>query len=171
DRVAATLPEGSPRREELERVSRFAKLAADNLGVSKAILAPAGTPVKIKRTIVNGSTTSLDAFAVAVAVAVSLMFVTVLLAAGLLALEREEQAFGRLVRGLVSRTALLAEKVVLSALCAFAVTLVMLFGLAAFVGLDWSRIPAWLAALAGGALGFAGLGRAVRGPPRAVRAG
>ena len=31
------------------------------------------------------------------------MFVTVLLAAGLLALEREEQAFGRLVRGLVSR--------------------------------------------------------------------
>ena len=48
------------------------------------------------------------------------MFVTVLLAAGLLALEREEQAFGRLVRGLISRTALLAEKVVLSALCALA---------------------------------------------------
>ena len=43
------------------------------------------------------------------------MFVTVLLAAGLLALEREEHVFGRLVRGLVSRRALLAEKVVLAA--------------------------------------------------------
>ena len=33
----------------------------------------------------------------------SLMVVTLLLAAGMLALEREEHAFGRLVRGLVSR--------------------------------------------------------------------
>ena len=39
------------------------------------------------------------------------MFVALLLAAGLLALEREQHAFGRLVRGLVSRTALLSEKV------------------------------------------------------------
>jgi ABC-2 type transport system permease protein len=98
------------------------------------------------------------------------MFVTVLLAAGLLALEREEQAFGRLVRGLVTRTQLLTEKVVLSALCAVAVTLLMLFGLAAFVGLDWSRLPAWLAALVGGALGFAAMGTAIGGLTREVRA-
>ena len=38
------------------------------------------------------------------------MFITLLLAAGTLALEREENAFARLVRGLVSRTALLVEK-------------------------------------------------------------
>jgi ABC-type transport system involved in cytochrome c biogenesis permease component len=170
DGVAATLPRDSSERVALEQVSRFARLAADNLDVSKPILASIGSPVKIKKTIVNGDRTSLDAFAVAVAVAVSLMFVTVLLAAGLLALEREEQAFGRLVRGLVSRSALLTEKVVLSALCALAVTLVMLFGLAAFVGLDWSRIPAWLAALAGGALGFAAMGAAIGGLTREVRA-
>ena len=54
----------------------------------------------------------LTTFAAAVAVAVSLMFVTVLLAAGALALEREQNTFTRLVRGPVSRTALLAEKVV-----------------------------------------------------------
>ena len=41
---------------------------------------------------------------------VSLMFITLLLAAGALALEREENAFPRLVRGLVSRTGLLVEK-------------------------------------------------------------
>ena len=42
---------------------------------------------------------------------ISLMFVTLLLAAGVLALEREENTFLRLVRGLVSRTGLLVEKV------------------------------------------------------------
>ena len=46
----------------------------------------------------------------AVAVTMSLMFVTLLLAAGMLALEREENAFARLVRGLVSRTGLLARR-------------------------------------------------------------
>ncbi|HEX5782940.1 MAG TPA: ABC transporter permease, partial [Solirubrobacteraceae bacterium] len=129
-----------------------------------------GSPVEVDQTVVNGSRTSLDAFAVAVAVAVSLMLVALLLAAGLLALEREEQAFSRLVRGLVSRSSLLLEKVVLSALCALAVTLLMLFGLAAFVGLDWSRVPAWLAALAGGAVGFAAMGVAIGGLAREVRA-
>jgi ABC-2 type transport system permease protein len=170
DGVAATLPADSGERAALTQVSRFARLAAENLDVSKPILGSIGSPVRIKKSIVNGSRTSLDAFAVAVAVAVSLMFVTLLLAAGLLALEREEQVFGRLVRGLVSRTKLLTEKVVLSALCALAVTLLMLFGLAAFVGLDWSRIPAWLAALAGGALGFAAMGVAIGGLTREVRA-
>jgi ABC-type transport system involved in cytochrome c biogenesis permease component len=168
--VASGLPRDSSDRVALEEVERFAGLAAENLDVSKPILGSIGSPVRIKKTIVEGNKTPLDAFAVAVAVAVSLMFVTVLLAAGLLALEREEQAFGRLVRGLVSRSALLAEKVVLSALCAVAVTLLMLFGLAAFVGLDWSRIPAWLAALVGGALGFAAMGVAIGGLTREVRA-
>src|SRR5918998_1781238 len=163
------MPRDAPERVALEQVSRFAELAAENLDVSRPILASIGSPVRVEQTVVEGGRTPLDAFAVAVAVAVSLMFVTLLLAAGLLALEREEQAFGRLVRGLVSRTALLTEKVVLSALCALAVTLLMLFGLAAFVGLDWSRVPAWLAALAGGALGFAAMGVAIGGLAREVR--
>jgi ABC-2 type transport system permease protein len=170
DGVEATLPRGAGERAALQQVSRFARLAAENLDVSKPILGSIGSPVKISKTIVKGSRTSLDSFAVAVAVTVSLMFVTLLLASGLLALEREEQAFGRLVRGLVSRSQLLTEKVVLSAVCAIVVTLAMLFGLAAFVGLDWSRIPAWLAALTGGALGFAAMGVAIGGLTREVRA-
>jgi ABC-2 type transport system permease protein len=88
----------------------------------------------------------------------------------MLALEREEHAFGRLVRGLVSRGAVLAEKVALAALCSFAVCLAMLAGLGAFVDLDWSRAPAWLAALAAGALAFAAMGVAVGGVAREVRA-
>jgi ABC-2 type transport system permease protein len=107
---------------------------------------------------------------VAVAVAVSLMFVTLLLAAGLLALEREEHAFARLVRGLVTRTALLAAKISLAALCALAVTVLMLVGLAIFVGLTWSRAPLWLAALALGAVAFAAMGVAIGALTREVRA-
>jgi ABC-type transport system involved in cytochrome c biogenesis permease component len=164
------MPKDAPERVALEQVARFARLAADNLDVSKPILGTIGSPVRVKTTVVKGSRTPLDAFAVAVAVTVSLMFITLLLAAGMLALEREEHAFGRLVRGLVSRTALLAEKVGLAALCSFAVTLLMLCGLAAFIGLDWGRAPAWLAALAGGALGFAGMGVAIGALAREVRA-
>jgi ABC-2 type transport system permease protein len=170
DGVIESLPADAPERVALQEVSRFARLAAENLDVSEPILASIGSPVRVRQTVVEGGRTPLDAFAVAVAVAVSLMFVTLLLAAGLLALEREEQAFGRLVRGLVSRSALLAEKIGLSALCAVAVTLVMLCGLALFVGLDWARAPAWLAALAAGALAFAAMGTAIGALTREVRA-
>lgn len=170
DAAAARLPKGDPSRVALEQVSRFARLAAENLDVSQPILASIGSPVHVKQTVVNGSRTPLDSFAVAVAVAVSLMFVTLLLAAGLLALEREEHAFTRLVRGLVTRTQLLAAKAGLSALCALAVTVILLCGLAAFVGLDWARAPLWLAALAVGALAFGAMGVALGGLAREVRA-
>jgi ABC-type transport system involved in cytochrome c biogenesis permease component len=165
-----SLPPDAPERVALTQVAEFARLAADNLDVSRPILATIGSPVRVKQTIVQGGRTPLDAFAVAVAVTVSLMFITLLLAAGMLALEREEHAFGRLVRGLVSRTQLLAEKIGLAALCSFAVTLLMLCGLAIFVDLEWSRVPAWLAALAGGAIGFAAMGVAIGGLAREVRA-
>jgi hypothetical protein len=168
--AAASLPADAPERVALAQVARFARLAADNLDVSKPILGAIGQPVRVKQTNVSGSESTLSAFFVAVAVTVSLMFITLLLAAGMLALEREEHAFGRLVRGLVSRTALLAEKIGLAALCSFAVALLLLCGLAAFVDLDWARVPAWLAALAGGALGFAAMGVAIGGLTREVRA-
>jgi ABC-type multidrug transport system permease subunit len=165
-----TLPEDAPERVALTQVARFARLAADNLDVSKPILATIGSPVEVKQTNVSGATSSLSSFFVAVAVTVSLMFVALLLAAGLLALEREQHAFGRLVRGLVSRTGLLSEKVLLAALCALGVCLLMLCGLAAFTGLDWARAPAWLAALAAGGLGFAAMGTAIGALAREVQA-
>jgi len=166
----ASLPADAPERIALDQVARFARLAADNLDVSKPILGTIGSPVQVSQTNVSGAKTSLSAFFVAVAVTVSLMFITLLLAAGMLALEREEHTFGRLVRGLVSRTALLGEKIGLAALCSFAVCLLMLCGLAAFVGLDWARSPAWLAALAAGALAFAAMGVAIGALTREVRA-
>jgi ABC-type transport system involved in cytochrome c biogenesis permease component len=70
----------------------------------------------------------------------------------------------------VSRTGLLVEKVGLAALCAVAVSLVMLAGIALFVSLQWARFPLWLLALVMGALGFASMGVAIGGLTREVRA-
>jgi ABC-type transport system involved in cytochrome c biogenesis permease component len=167
----AALPPRSPLRTSLAQVAAFGRLAIDNLGTSRDVLRSVGQPVRVRQVIVGGRRTPLDTFAAAISVTVSLMFLTVLLAAGLLALEREEHAFSRLVRGLVSRLELLAEKIGLAALCAFAVTLLMLLALGGlFIELDWARFPQWLLALAAGAIAFAALGVAIGGLAREVRA-
>jgi ABC-2 type transport system permease protein len=165
----ANLPEDSPERVALEQVSRFAGLAAENLDLSKPILASISKPVQVKSTVVSGSNTSLSAFAAETAVIASMMFVALLLAAGMLALEREENAFGRLVRGLVSRSALVTEKVGLAALAAFALTTVMLVILGVLIDLDFGRVPQWLVALALGAAAFGAMGVAIGGVTREVR--
>jgi hypothetical protein len=170
DAAMAGLPANSSARVALQQVSRFARLAADNLDVSRPILASIGNPVRVKETSIAGSSADLDVFGVEVAVVISLMFVTLLLAAGMLALEREEHAFGRLVRGLVSRSGLLVEKIGLAGLCAWALATAMLGVLVAFLDLGWSRTPVWLLALAFAALAFAALGVAIGGLTREVRA-
>jgi hypothetical protein len=164
------LPSGSPRREELDRVIEFARLARENLAFSDDVLNVVGEPIRVDAKALEGGSTSLSAFAVALAAAVSIMFITLLLAAGMLAVEREENAFTRLVRGLVSRTGLLVEKAGLAAICSTAVCLVMLAGLGLFVDLDWGRFPLWLVAVAAGAVAFAALGLAIGALTREVRA-
>jgi ABC-type multidrug transport system permease subunit len=164
------LPPGSREADGVRRVMDFAQVAIANLDLSRPVLASVGRPIAVRRTVLEGRNTPLDAFAVAVSVTISLMFVTVLLAAGMLALEREDRAFTRLVRGLVSRVGLLGEKVALSAGCAFAATLLLLCGIGVFVDLDWSRFALWLAALAGGAVAFGAMGVAVGAVAREVRA-
>jgi ABC-2 type transport system permease protein len=167
----AKVPPDSPEAREIQQVIDFARLARQNLDLSDEVLSSVGQPIRVDARVVEGADTGgLSAFAVALAVTVSLMFVTLLLAAGTLALEREENAFRRLVRGLVSRTALLAEKIGLAAACSLAVSLLMLTGLAIFVGLDWSRFPLWVVAAAAGALGFAAMGAAIGALTREVRA-
>jgi ABC-type multidrug transport system permease subunit len=165
------VPTGSPEHREIQEVIDFARMARQNLDLSDEVLASVAQPIRVDARVVEGAgSTPLSSFAVALAVTVSLMFVTLLLAAGILALEREENAFRRLVRGLVSRTALLVEKVGLAAACSLLVALLMLTGLALFVGLDWERFPLWVAAAGAGALGFGAMGAAVGALTREVRA-
>ena len=165
-----TLPRDAPERAELARVERFANLAVANLGLASDVVGTVSQPVRVKRTPLQGKRTPLDSFAVAISVTVSLLFVTVLLASGMLALEREEHAFTRLVRGLVSRVGLLAEKVGLAALCATVVALLMTCGIGIFVSLHWGRFPLWVVAIMFAAVAFGALGVAIGGLAREVRA-
>jgi len=176
ERIPATLhaliarePPGST-RVQLEDVAAFASFAADNLVLAKQVLATVSQPIHVHSVLLHGRRTPLDAFAVVVAVSVSLMFVCVLLAAGSLALEREENVYPRLVRGLVSREALVAEKALLAAACAFVLALAMLAAIGAFVALDFSRVGLWVLALAFASVAFGALGVALGVLAREVRA-
>jgi ABC-type multidrug transport system permease subunit len=169
-RVIAALPARSPLRAELGRVVGFADLAIQGLAFANPVLGSIGTPLTVDQTELSGRTTPTATYAVTIAVIFSLMLVTLLLAAGMLALEREEHAFARLVRGLVSPGALLAEKAVLAGGCAAAAAILMAAGVSTFVPLDWSRFPLWVVALAAAGIAFGALGVAIGGLAREVRA-
>ncbi len=164
----ASLPADSQLTPALKQVVNFADLAIGGFNFAEPILGSIGSPLTIKQTELTGKTTPTASYAAAIAVIVSLMFVGVLLAAGLLALERSENAYSRLVRGLITPGGLLSEKVMLSAGAAAAVTLVMSAFVSLFVHLDWGRFPLWVAALALGGLAFAALGVAIGGLARDV---
>jgi ABC-type transport system involved in cytochrome c biogenesis permease component len=157
-------------REELDRVIRFATLARDNLNLASPLIDRLAQPIAVDKQSVSAPTPPLGVFAIAVAATLTLTFVTLLLVAGSLALEREENTFSRLTGGLVSRSTLLGEKIVLGIAVGLVVTLLMLAGVQIFVDLDWSRFGLWLAAilLAGG--GFAAAGAALGATARDVRA-
>ena len=169
--TAMSSPNLSPALKRLlGPVQNFSEIGVANASRVKDVLNTVENPVKVNQTVLSGRRTPLDAFAVAVAVTVSLMFVCVLLASGLLALEREENTFARLARGLVPGGQLLTEKILLAAVCSFAVTLVMHIGVSLFVPLDWARFGLWVLALAFGATAFSAMGVAIGSLAREVRA-
>jgi ABC-type multidrug transport system permease subunit len=166
----ASLPARSDLRVALGQVVGFANLAIQGLGFASPVLGKIGSPLTVDETQLAGATTPTDAYAAAIAVIVSLMFVAVLLAAGMLAVERAENAYARLVRGLVTPGRLLTEKVVLAGGCASAVTLVTAALVSLFVHLQWSRFALWVAALVLGGLAFGALGVAIGAVAREVSA-
>jgi len=166
--VAPALP---PRlRPSLEQVTEFALQARENLDVAKPLIDRLAQPVKIDKVVVGGESPPLEIFAIAVAATLTLAFVVVLLVAGSLALEREENAFPRLTRGLVSETGLLGEKVLLGVAVGLVVTLLMLLGMKAFVPLDLGRIGLWLLAILVAAAALGAAGAALGAAAREVRA-
>jgi ABC-type transport system involved in multi-copper enzyme maturation permease subunit len=160
-RAAARLPRGAPLRAALRQVISFASVAIDGLSFAGPALGSIGAPLTVQQIQLAGRTTPAATYAVAVAVSLSLMLVALLLAAALLALERSEHTYARLMRGLVSARALLAEKTVLAAAAAAAVALVLSAVAGAFVGLAWGRFGLWLVALVFAAVAFAALGLAI----------
>jgi ABC-type transport system involved in cytochrome c biogenesis permease component len=164
------LPRGSPFRPALEQVVNFAGLAIQGLAFASPVLGSIGTPLTVQQTELSGRTTPADSYAATIAVVVSLMLVTLVLAAGLLAVERSENTYSRLVRGLVAPEGLLGEKIVLSAAGAGLLALLMAALISTFVHLDWSRFELWVVAVAVAGLAFGALGVAIGALAREVSA-
>jgi ABC-2 type transport system permease protein len=167
--IRPAVPPG-PQRASLDRVIRFAGLSGENLDVAIPLIDRLTQPIEVDKQVIQGSSPPLDIFAIAVAATLTLAFVAVLLVAGSLALEREENAFPRLTRSLVSPSALLGEKVLLGVGAGLAVTLLMLAGLELFVSLSWSRFGLWLVAIVAGGAALGAAGAALGAAAREVRA-
>jgi ABC-2 type transport system permease protein len=166
--VAPTLP--PEQRKLVEQISSFTRLSRQNLAAAEDLLSSVRQPIAVDKQVVAGSVPPLDTFAVAVAAAVTLLFVTVLLVSGSLALEREENTFTRLTRGLVSRTGLLVEKVVLGTIAALVVTLLMLAAITPFQSIAWDRIYLIVPAILLAGAASSALGLAIGAAAREVRA-
>jgi ABC-2 type transport system permease protein len=159
-----------PQREVVDDVIRFADLASENLAFADDLLGSVRQPIAVEKEVVSGDVPPLDTFAISVAIAITLMFVTTLLVAGSLALEREENTFARLTRGLVSRSGLLVEKIGLGTICSVVVAVVLLGVLELFVNLQWERAPLFAAAIVLAGAAFAAMGSAIGVAAREVRA-
>ena len=167
--VERELPPGAEARA-LEDVIEFAGTAEENLEFALPLLGAVSSPIAVEKEVVSGGSTSLSSFAIAIAATVTLMFVTVLLVAGSLALEREENAFTRITRSAVGETGLLVEKLLLGVVASVAVTLVMLAVLTPFVSIAWERIGLIALAILFGGAAFAAFGAAIGSAAREVRA-
>ena len=168
NQVESSLPPGQ--RAKVRQVSDFARLARQNLALANSLLSSVRQPIAVNKDVVAGSVPPLDTFAVAVAAAITLLFVTVLLVSGSLALEREENTFTRLTRGLVSRTGLLVEKAALGTGAALLVTLILLAAITPFESIAWSRIYLIVPAILFAGAASSGLGLAIGAAAREVRA-
>ena len=162
DTALRALPPDSRVRGRLAGVSEFAGLAVDNLdGSAKNIVSAVSQPLRVKTTSVDGRNTPLETFAVATAAIVSLMLVALMLGAALLALERTEHTYARLVRGLVRPEELLGSKLLLAGGLGAAVAFALLGIVSIFVPLTWSYAGKWVLALVLGGIAFAALGVAL----------
>src|SRR5262249_14709175 len=122
-------------------------------------------PILLKQVNTNGRSFLLGSQVQSCGLAIALTFAGILIAAGALALERDENVIGRLARGLASPTVLIAEKVALVALAALALgaPLAGAFGAAVAPGgggggAPWPGLPLLIPALlvGGAAVGAVG---------------
>jgi ABC-2 type transport system permease protein len=166
--VAAQAP--PEQRAKVEQIRQFTAIARQNLSIAEDFLGSVRQPIAVDKQVIAGDIPPLDTFAVAVAAAVTLLFVTVLLVSGSLALEREENTFTRLVRGLVSRWGLLVEKATLGTGAALVITLLLLLTITPFESIDWGRIYLIVPAILLAGAASSALGLAIGAAARDVRA-
>ena len=109
--VEAGLPSDSPARAQLDSVTAFAVQASAALGLAHQALAATAHPIGLVQRSTRGRSYLLGSQVQSYGLAISLAFVTLLLGAAVLTLERDENVLARLLRSGVGPALLLAEKI------------------------------------------------------------
>jgi ABC-type multidrug transport system permease subunit len=155
------LPPGPQR----DRIAEFARIAGVALTQTGSLLGATANPIGLQRAREPSRSSLLSAQVQAYALALTITFLALLLAAGAIASERDENTIGRLSRGLISMGQLVLAKVALAAVVAVALGLVIAVVFGAIVqlgdvvgGEPWARLPLLAGGLllAGAALGAVG---------------
>jgi ABC-type transport system involved in cytochrome c biogenesis permease component len=161
EKLLDELPPG-PRLDAIRQFVRTARLA---LGETGAALRATAAPIELVESPERGRSAVLSAQVQAYALALTIAFLALVLAAGALAGERDENALGRLSRGLVGLGELVSAKVGLAAVvsCLLGLGVALTFGLVIEIGNveggePWGRLPLLAAGLllAGASLGALG---------------
>jgi ABC-type Na+ efflux pump permease subunit len=154
-----------PPSERLAEIKDFIGIAGLALDQTDEALRATANPIELERTEERGRSAVLSAQVQAYGLALTITFLALVLAAGALAAEREENVLGRLVRGPVSRSGIVAAKVLLAATVTTALGLGVALAFGVIVelggvegGEPWGRLPLLAAglALAGAAVGALG---------------
>jgi hypothetical protein len=166
-----------PHTPELDALREFGDDATKALGLTGVAIRAAATPIQLERVPDRGRTWILSAQVQAYGLALTISFLALLLAAGSIAAERDENVIGRLARGLVRLGQLVWAKVALAATVALVLGLAVAitFGIVVEAGSvvggePWERLPLVVVGLllAGGSLGA--FGALIGGLAREARA-
>ena len=173
--VEAQFPADSPARKQLESVVAFAGQASAALGLAHQALAATAHPVRLVQRSTSGRSYLLGSQVQSYGLGISLAFVTLLLGAAVLTLERDENVLARLLRSGVRPRLLVAEKIALCAVVGgvLGMLLALGFGVAAEIsssGAAWARIPLLIVPLAATGAAFGALGCVVGSVARDLRA-
>ncbi|HSB37585.1 MAG TPA: ABC transporter permease [Gaiellaceae bacterium] len=160
-RILSAMPR-TPRTEKLLDFLHDARVALAN---TDDALRSTAHPIELVRAPGRGRTWALSAEVEAYALGLTITFLALLLAAGSLAAERDENVVGRLARGLVGLGQLVWSKVALAAAVALGLGLAIALAFGVIIevggvtgGEPWRRLPLLAVGLvlAGGALGALG---------------
>ena len=164
DRTAQILA-SMPQSDRTRQIAHFVHDARLALAQTDDALRATATPIQLVEQPQRGRTAALSAEVESYALSLTISFLGLVLAAGALAGERDENVLGRLARGLVSPGRLVAAKVALAAAVSAVLGLgvALAFAVATVVGHapggePWARLPLLVCALAltGAALGAVG---------------
>jgi hypothetical protein len=162
---AATVLDDLPQEPEVTRLGDFVRIADLALTQTEQALRVTANPIELELAPERGRIWALSAQVQAYGLALTTTFLALLLAAGALAAERDENTIGRLARGRVGLGPVVAAKVALAALVALALglALALVIGVASEIGdvpggQPWARVPllALGLAVAGAAVGALG---------------